>query len=183
MKAYLLDTNIASALWDELDRDHPDALKFVTDVASIGGLVYVSRITIAEIEYGLKLYVSKQPVRSAKAEAAMRIYKNVRDIGKGTTEHYATIRAELFRRYAPKDAKNRIRQVRPEQLLDKTTGQFLGIQENDLWIAAIAVERNMVLVTDDRMVRIQAVTPNLTIAKWKRRPAIPSSPTPLLPGI
>lgn len=50
MKAYLLDTNIASALWDELDKDHPAALRFVTNVASKGGLVYVSRITIAEIE-------------------------------------------------------------------------------------------------------------------------------------
>lgn len=183
MKAYLFDTNIASALWDELDTDHSDALRFVTDVASIGGLVYVPRITIAEIEYGLKLYVSTDPARRAKAEAAMRAYKSIREVNKDTTEHYATMRAELFRRYAPRDAKGRVKRVRPEQLIDKTTGQSLGIQENDLWIAAIAVEHNMVLVTDDRMARIQEVAPNLTIAKWKRRPAMPSSPTPLLPGI
>src|SRR5947209_2170815 len=107
MKAYLLDTNIASALWDVLDKDHSGALKFVSDVASVGGLVYVSRITIAEIEYGLKLYVSTEPARRAKAEAAMRVYKNVRDVDRGTTEHYASIRAELFRRYAPRDSKNR----------------------------------------------------------------------------
>ncbi len=182
MKAYLLDTNIASALWDELDKDHPAALRFVTNVAPTGGLVYVSRITIAEIEYGLKLYVSADPPRRAKAEAAMRVYKNVRDIDKDTTEHYASIRAELFRRYAPRDAKNRVKQVRPERLVDKTTGQFLGIQENDLWIAAIAVEYNMVLVTDDRMARIQEVAPNLSIAPWKRPPTSPPT-SPRLPGI
>ena len=168
MKAYLLDTNIASALWDVLDKDHPDAIKFARDAASAGGLVYVSRVTIAEIEYGCKLYISTDPARRAKAQAAMSAYKAIRDIDKGTTEHYASIRAELFRRYAPRDSKNRVRKVRPEQLVDKTTGQSLGIQENDLWIAAIAVEYKMILVTDDKMARIQEVTPGLTVVKWKR---------------
>jgi tRNA(fMet)-specific endonuclease VapC len=184
MKVYLLDTNIASALWDQGDKHHPDALKFVADAATNADLVYVSRITIAEIEYGYKLHLSADPARRAKAEAAMRAYKAIREIDKDTTEHYANIRAELFRRFAPRDAKNRIRKVRPEQLVDKTTGLELGIQENDLWIAAIAVEYNMILVTDDRMARIQEVAPALTVVKWKRSTPPPSTPsTPLLPGI
>lgn len=112
----------------------------------------------------------------------MRVYKNIRDIDKDTTEHYASIRAELFRRYAPRNAKNRAKQVRPERLMDKTTGQFLGIQENDLWIAAIAAEYKMVLVTDDRMARIQEVAPNLSIVPWKRPPTSRSA-SPRLPGI
>ncbi len=187
MKAYLLDTNIASALWDQGDKHHLDALKFVTDAAANGDLVYVSRVTIAEIEYGYKLHLSADPARRAKAEAAMRAYKAIREIDKGTTEHYANIRAELFRRFAPRDAKSRIRRVRPEQLVDKTTGLELGIQENDLWIAAIAVEYNMILVTDDRMARIQDVAPGLSVVKWKRStsPTLPPPPqtTPLLPGL
>jgi tRNA(fMet)-specific endonuclease VapC len=117
----------------------------------------------------------------------MRAYKAIREVDKGTTAHYANIRAELFRRFAPRDAKNRIRRVRPEQLVDKTAGLELGIQENDLWIAAIAVEYNMILVTDDRMARIQDVAPGLTVLKWKRStpptPPPPSATTPLLPGL
>ena len=184
MKAYLLDTNIASALWDQGDKHHSDALTFVTDAATSGDLVYVSRVTVAEIEYGYKLHLSADPARRAKAESAMRAYKAIREIDKGTTEHYANIRAEMFRRFAPRDAKNRIRRVRPEQLVDKTTGLELGIQENDLWIAAIAVEYNMVLVTDDRMARILEVAPSLTLIRWKRSiPAPLPSSTPLLPGI
>ncbi len=170
MKVYLLDTNIASALWDEGDKDHDDALKFVQTAAAAGDLVYVSRVTIAEIEYGYKLYVSTEPERRSKAEAAMRAYKAIREIDKGTTEPYANIRAALFLKYAPRDAKNRVKNVRPEQLIDKTTGLELGIQENDLWIAAIAVEYRMILVTGDKMDHIKEVWPDLKIVKWKRPP-------------
>lgn len=33
---------------------------------------------------------------------------------------------------------------------DRVTGQLLKIDENDLWIAAQAVERNLVVVTSDQ---------------------------------
>lgn len=169
MKVYLLDTNIASALWDELDKHHDDALRFVQDAAASGGRIYISRITVAEIEYGYKLYASKEPERRRKADAAMRAFTNVREIDKGTTGPYSDIRAALFTQFAPRDAKDRVRNVRPERLTDKTTGVSLGIQENDLWIAAIAVEYKMTLVSDDKMNRIKEVWP-LDFIKWKRSP-------------
>lgn len=179
MKAYLLDTNIASALWDTLDKDHPDALKFVTDAAAAGDLVYVSRVSIAEIEYGMKLYVSTDAARRAKADAAMRAYKAVREIGKPTTDPYSTIRAALFTKFGSRNARGQVKEKQPEQLVDNTTALSLGIQENDLWIAAIAVEYHMILVTEDKMARIQEVAPPpiLTIVKWKSSPAVsPTSP-------
>jgi predicted nucleic acid-binding protein len=48
---------------------------------------------------------------------------------------------------------------------DRVTGQLLQIDENDLWIAAQAVERNLVLVTSDSdfLVVIQPAVPNLRI--------------------
>lgn len=170
MKVYLLDTNIASALWDELDENHDDALVFMESAASSGDVIYVSRITIAEIEYGYKLYASKQPDRRRKAEGAMRAYTLIKDINKNTTEPYSDIRAALFTQFAPRNVKDRIRNVRPERLTDKTTARELGIQENDLWIAAIAVEYNMFLVSDDRMDHIKSVWPALELVKWKRSP-------------
>jgi tRNA(fMet)-specific endonuclease VapC len=179
MKAYLLDTNIASALWDTLDKDHPAALKFVTAAAAAGDLVYVSRVSIAEIEYGMKLHLSTDVARRAKADGAMRAYSTIREIGKPTTDPYSTIRAALFRKFGSRDAKMRVKEKQPEQLRDKTTALALGIQENDLWIAAIAVEYHMILVTEDKMKRIQEVAPPpvLTIVKWKL-PAPVTSPTP-----
>ena len=167
MKVYLLDTNIASALWDEGDEHHDDALEFAQNAAASGDVIYVSRITIAEIEYGYELYTSKDPDRRRKAEANMRAFTLIKDIDKGTTEHYAKIRAELYRLKAPRKPSGQIKNVRPERLIDKTTGAELGIQENDLWIAAIAVEYNMLLVSDDRMRHIQEACPKLKIIKWK----------------
>lgn len=170
MKAYLLDTNFASALWDTGDKHHGDALQFVQNAAAAGSLIYVSRVTIAEIEYGYKLYVSTDPQRRSLADAAMRAYRAIREIGKGTTAHYADIRAALFTQYAPRNSKNKVKNVRPERLVDKTTALDLGIQENDLWIAAIAVEYNMTFVSDDKMIRIQAAWPNLKVIRWKSTP-------------
>ncbi len=57
---------------------------------------------------------------------------------------------------------------RPERLIDKTSGATLGIQENDLWIAAIAVEYNMRLVSDDKMKHIQEAWPTLKVIPWKK---------------
>ena len=43
----------------------------------------------------------------------------------------------------------------------------LGIDENDLWIAAQAIEHNLVLVTNDEMKRIKHVAgPVLDIEDW-----------------
>lgn len=167
MEAYLIDTMFASALWDEGDSDHSSALDFVTKAATSGDLIYVSRITLAEIEYGYKLYISTEPERRAKAELAMRAFKAIRDVGKDTIEPYAEIRAALFRQFAPRDAKLRVKNVRPERLIDQTTGLELGIQENDLWIAAIAVEHNMTLVSGDRMRHIKQVYPRLKFFNWR----------------
>ena len=169
MKVYLLDTMTASALWDEGDTDHQSVLENAQRAAASGDVISVSRITIAEIEYGYELYTSKEPERRRKAEANMRAFTFIRDIGKGTTQPYAKIRAALFTKFAPRDSRDRVRNVRPERLIDKTTGETLGIQENDLWIAAIAVEYNMKLVTDDRLSRIQEAYPDLKklIVKWK----------------
>jgi predicted nucleic acid-binding protein len=167
MKVYLLDTNIASALWDIGDSNHPKAQSFVQAAALNGDHIYISRIVIAEIEYGCALYKSSDPTRRNKALTAMNAYTAIRDIGKGTTSHYATIRAELFKLYAPRDSKAKIKNVRPEQLLEKTTALTLGIQENDLWMAAIAAEYNMTFVSDDNMMHIKNAFPSLDIIKWK----------------
>jgi len=60
--------------------------------------------------------------------------------------------------------------MRPEQLIDPITSRELGIQENDLWLCAQAVAHDMVLVTNDKMLRIREVSedmqPVLRIQNW-----------------
>lgn len=92
----------------------------------------------------------------------------VKDIGKHTTPHYAQIRAELFDKKAPRKNKTKIKQgLRPEQFTTlKPTAYEFGIQENDLWMAAIAVELNMTLITGDRMNQLKSVFPSLQLQNW-----------------
>jgi len=42
------------------------------------------------------------------------------------------------------------RVFRPEQLIDPVTSLELKIQENDLWIVAQAITKDLTLVTNDR---------------------------------
>jgi predicted nucleic acid-binding protein len=46
------------------------------------------------------------------------------------------------------------------------TSQELGIQENDLWMAAQALEYNLVFVTNDKMERIREVCADLQLENW-----------------
>ncbi len=63
---------------------------------------------------------------------------------------YGNLKAEVFDRYAPKDKAQRRR----------TNISQLGIGENDLWIAAVALQHQLTLVTTDQdFQRIQAVQP------------------------
>ncbi len=166
MDVYLLDTNVASALWDGLSIYHQDAVDFVHSVGG-DGQIYISRIVVAEVEYGYKVYMGADPTRKQIIEEAMKVFK-VREIDRHTTGPYSDIRAALFKRFSPKDKRGKVTQKRPETLIDRTTSLELGIQENDIWTAAIAVQHNMILVTDDRMGRIREVEPRLRCTSWRK---------------
>jgi len=69
-------------------------------------------------------------------------------IDETTAEIYSNLKAAVFDRYAPKDKAQRRR----------TNITQLGIGENDLWIAAIALQHQLTLVTADQdFQRIQSV--------------------------
>ena len=57
-----------------------------------------------------------------------------------TAEIYGDLKAGFFDRYAPKDRKQRRR----------TTIEQLGISDNDLWIASVVIQHQLILVTGDR---------------------------------
>jgi len=98
----------------------------------------------------------------------MRAYKNIREIGVNTTKHYSDISSKLFLKYGRKDKRGIISEKYPESLVDRTTSRELGIQENDLWMALLAVERNMKFVTEDKMRHIKEVFPELKMITWRK---------------
>ena len=159
MAAYLLDTNIASWLLDAQHKRHSDASGFVSNAGG-DSHIYISRVTIAEIQYGYKVYANVNQTRKQAIEQRLKLFQP-REIDRHTTEPYSDIRAALFQQFVSKAKKGKATGRRPEELLDNTSGRELGIQENDLWIAAIAVQYNLILVTQDKMKNIRQAIQSL----------------------
>jgi tRNA(fMet)-specific endonuclease VapC len=73
-----------------------------------------------------------------------------------TANIYGQLKASIFNQFAPKE-KNKRR---------KTKITDLGFGENDLWIAAIAIQHNLIIVSaDSDFERIQQVK-TLSVESW-----------------
>ena len=162
MDGYLLDTNILSYWFDESRPEH-SAVKWHVDQPPEAALLWVSAITLGEIEYGHRC--SPTPGVDSQKEFLAFVEKeapHIADIDKHTATRYGKLRSLLFKRLGPKSR----RQKWPEQLTDPTTAKQLGIQENDVWIAAQALQFNLVLVSNDKMQHLKQVASDLRIENW-----------------
>src|SRR5581483_8123898 len=143
---YLLDTSVATIAWDGLHKEHS---QIRSRLAAFGDdPIYVCAISIGEKEYGLRVYLHIDAARSQAVRDAWRQYQ-ILSIDHHTAEIYGQLRGTLFRLYATPTSRGRIKEKRPENLLDKTTSRELGIQENDLWIVSVAVQYDLRLITRD----------------------------------
>ena len=128
--------------------------------------LHISVVSLGELQYGFD--VLSQRERRELGNVIEFVHGQgpmVVEITKHVALEYGRIRAKLFERFAPNDKKRK--GLRPEQLRDPVTSLELGIQENDLWIAAQAITRNLTLVTNDKLKRILEVTDeNLHIESW-----------------
>ncbi|AFY45238.1 type II toxin-antitoxin system VapC family toxin [Nostoc sp. PCC 7107] len=100
--------------------------------------------------------------RSQKRESNLILVKNflqgiyIYNIDQETANIYGQIKSDLFKQFAPKE-KNKRR---------KTKITDLGFGENDLWIAAIALQHNLTLVSaDSDFKRIQEIKA-LSVESW-----------------
>ena len=156
--AYLLDTGIASIAWDA---GHPSHSNIRDRLVALGDVsLSICSVTIGEVTYGLEVSPAIDLDRHNIVKQAMLAYQ-ILDINKHTGSVYAKLRGELFKQYAPKDRRGRIKVKRPESLIDRTTSKELGIQENDLWIVSVAVQYDLGFITSDKMELILTIAKNL----------------------
>jgi tRNA(fMet)-specific endonuclease VapC len=156
VRGFLLETTVLSSYLDPNHRNHSDTRRSV-DALDPGAPRYVSAVSLAELTFGAYLAEAfgrgdllslKTMIRHAQAYAVL-------DITGHTAAAYAELKTNLARKYLAK-ASRRDRPRWLEDWVDKTTGQKLQIDENDLWMCAQAKERDLVLVTaDGRMRRIR----------------------------
>lgn len=178
MPDYLLDTNILSYWYDTTCSQHASVLANVQRVRQPDpetgyiSRLFISVVTLAEIEYGHS--VTKAPDGPAQTSYLDFIEQELPpalEISRGIQKPYARLRAWLFNKYSPKPQRTKAK--RPEQLIHPTTSRELGIEENDLWIAAHAALHNLVLVTADGLARLTEAIANAgvgpTVENWARK--------------
>jgi tRNA(fMet)-specific endonuclease VapC len=158
---YVIDTNIASYWFDEHAPQHALVKSHLERIPRQS--LFFSLFSLGEVEYGHRAnpgFADKQQAYAAFLQERFVLL----GLEPGTTEEYGKIRAALFDKFGqgPKRKPGR----RPEQLVDPETALSLGVQENDLWIAAQALAHDLTLVTGDRMEHIRKVAPDLVVEDW-----------------
>ncbi|HUU15972.1 MAG TPA: PIN domain-containing protein [Sedimentisphaerales bacterium] len=164
MYVFLLDTCIWS-YWFDVKREKNLKVKSHIQKLPSDSILGISIISWGEVVYGHKVESPNEtPIQAEYIQFIKSKRPKTFEIDIHTANKYGEIRALLFEKYAPKIRKPGLR---PEQLIDPVTSRELGIQENDLWIAAQAMVRNMTLATDDKLSRIREVAGDeLHIENW-----------------
>jgi predicted nucleic acid-binding protein len=164
MHTYLLDTCIWSYWFDDKREQHASILNHLQDLVS-GSILGISIITRGEIAYGHKTRSPKElPVQAKYLEFIQSKGPKTFGLDIHTANKYGEVRALLFEKYIPNVSK---RNLRPEQIIDPLTSKEFGIDENDLWIVAQAMTQNLMLVTNDKLIRIREVVGvDLHIENW-----------------
>lgn len=163
-KDYLLDTNIIRYIHElEAGSQSNECQALKTRLRSLpqSARIFLSPITVGEVEYGIRVgpYDDPHNEKYKKLVNILTSYPCLSIDCNIAREYYSLLRAKLYNKYAPKIKKRKAgRKKRIEEWKDPTTSKELQIQENDLWISAIALAYNLILVTDD------AMTPILNIA-------------------
>jgi predicted nucleic acid-binding protein len=168
VKGYLLDTNAVCDWLDATKPRHAAVSVKIEQLAETDTVLFTSTIVLGEIEYGIRAVAqgTRPSLDELRAQVEMQfVHKRLLlDVARSTALLYGDLRARLFDKYAPRE--HRKKGLRPEELVCPITAKLLGIHENDLWIAAQAIERNLVLVSNDSMARIRDVAPELVVEDW-----------------
>jgi len=151
---YLLDTNILRYWYDPTCSEHKNVLTHVEAVCqSDPQTLYIPRLfisaaTVGEIEFGHRYAPTQNPTEQAKYLKFVRQQcPQSLDIDSHVSKYYGELKAWLMNKFAPRTLRTRPKRLK--QLVDPVTTEELGVQENDVWIAAQAMTLNLVLVTND----------------------------------
>lgn len=156
-KDYLLDTNIIRYIHElEAGGQSKQCQVLKTRLESLPqtARIFLSPVTTGEVEYGLRVGPFNDPGNEKYKKLAniLTSYPCLSIDCDIARQYYSLLRARLYGKYAPKSKKGQpAGKKRIEEWKDPTTSKELQIQENDLWISALAWAYNLILVTDDAM--------------------------------
>jgi len=155
LKGYLFDTCVVRR-WYGKSAAVAASVKAIPD----DDLIYISAITIGEIEYA-HTNIASQPEEQAKFREWIAKTFEIPElvVSKDTGWEYAAFRRMLFSKF---DRKGKY-----AENCEDCLGSKVGVDENDLWLVAQAKERNLTFVTIDGMSHIKEVVGDLVaIEPW-----------------
>jgi predicted nucleic acid-binding protein len=155
---FLLDTSALSAFMDPSNARHASAIAFKDRHVGQEQRLFVCVISLAEMEFGLNMYERRSPRASeADLDALRRRIQAAGSLSEPleVTRHVAIehgrLRAKWAWKAAPhKAAQGKVKGVPPERWSDDWPASTLQITENDIWIAAMAITHDLILVTCDK---------------------------------
>jgi len=151
MDGYLLDANHLFPLLRANDANRTSILKRMATVPS-DSPVYVATATLAELELGC-FWPHERPQAQTEIRDTIRTNKlKVLDFTTHTASVYGELKAALMRKYNREGVKNAAKW--PEVWTSPDKGATLGVDEFDLLVVCHALERRLMLVTSDKMLRI-----------------------------
>lgn len=162
METYLLDTSALSPLVDSSHPKHGLATTLIANLSSTP--MYVSVLALAELAFGLELHEKAHGTKVPNAEQMLSDALNYPRlwVEHHTAAEYASLRATVAVFYLPNVTKQ-FRKKWVEDWVDRYTCKKLGVDDNDLWICAQALEMNFTLIADDKMNRIGKAEPKLKL--------------------
>jgi predicted nucleic acid-binding protein len=124
-------------------------------------------VPVGEIHRGLRIAPNASILKDIN-EAAASFHGFLPIDQTVALECYAELWSRLFKLYASKSKKaGKPEKIRMRELLDPTFTYAMQVEENDLWLAAVAMCHNLVLVTHDKMDRLKSISAgDLTFDDW-----------------
>jgi predicted nucleic acid-binding protein len=163
VSGYLLDTSALSAYLNEAHPHHVVAVSVVAGLP-MEAVKLVSAVTLAELDYGIRLAElqgSQHLAEYRKRLDIVREYVSL-DLTRHTSEVYAELKVRLAGQMQRKSRKKMPRWI--EDWIEVGSAKRLQIDENDLWICAQAKERDLIVVTGDVDIRqLSSLDPDLKI--------------------
>jgi len=143
---YLLDTtHCLDLIWGFLD----EKLNSLDE-----SFISTSVISSGELMFGA--YKSEQVNDNLKEVFDFLMDIIVYEVDNETAIIYGKLKNEIIERFGPKDKRKR-REFRIESL---------GIKDNDLWISAVAIQHNLILVSGDSdIMRLNGIE-GLKVENW-----------------
>ena len=155
---YLLDTSIISDIVNAASSRHKAATDFLNANELFIDQIYICVISLGEMRFGREVRPLIAPVPTSEQLAAIdqritsaeTLAEEV-EINRHVAADYARLRAAYAKGIALKQLQTKKLKSKPPELWQQDVpASRLQITENDLWIAAIAVTYDLILVAADK---------------------------------